>query len=410
MKKSLLILACAASVFTLGAQQSVVKEAEKAMKAGKTYNEVLSIMKPAMTDTETAEDVAVYYIPGKAAFNQYDKMLGLRQLKQLKSPEDTIQMGILLLNGFENFQKALPLDSKPDAKGKVKQKYTKDIYNVLAGHLNDLTVEGANLYNLGKYKDAYDLWMKFVEVESNPESIGLKPELVQPDDVVANFIQNAGLAAYQDKDYNLAAETFVKAAEKGYDKESFFHNGLSIAIQANNPEAIYYFASKGNAKYGHTDPFYINNLINYYLQNEKYDEALKYLDNAIVEDPENAQYFVLEGMIWDERGDLDKATDLYAQALKIEPENGLANFQYGSSLYRQADKKDNEFQGSPSKYDAFKQSEIIPLYLEAIKYMENAYKYDEYNKSKALTILEVLYYNTNNEEGMNSVKERKLAD
>lgn len=410
MKKSLFILACTVATFSMSAQLSVVKEAEKAMKGGKTYTEVNKIILPAQTNAETAEDAAVFYIPGKAAFNQYDKMLGLRQLHQLKNANDTITMGLLLLDGFENFKKALPLDSKPDAKGKIKPKYTKDMQNVLVGHLNDLTSEGANLYNHGKYKDAYKSWMTFIDVEENPDAYGVKHETVYPDSVVANFIMNAGLAAYQDGDLELAAKTFKRAAEKGYDKESFFKNGLSIAIQAKDPEIIYYFASKGNEKYGKTDPFYINNLINYFLENQKYDEALQYLENAAAENPDNAQYYVLEGMILDEKGDVEKAAEFYKKALSIEPTNGLANFQYGRSIYMLADKKDNDYSGSPAQYQAFKDSEIVPLYLDAIKYMEEAYKYDEFNRSKALTILEFLYYNTNNEEGMESVKQRKLDD
>lgn len=402
-------MACAVAAMSVNAQQTVIKEAEKAMKSGKDYTEVVKIITPAQSNPETAQEAAVFYIPGKSAFNQFDKMLGLRQLNQLKSANDTVKMGILLLDGFENFTKALPLDSKPDEKGKIKPKYTKDMHNVMAGHVNDLTSEGANLYNHGRYDDAYKSWMLFVDIQENPANYGVKAEAVQPDSIVANFIMNAGLAAYQKKDMELAAKTFKQAAEKGYDKESFFKNGLSIAIQAKDPEIIYYFASKGNEKYGQ-DQFYINNLINYYLQEKKYDEAAQYLENAIKENPGNAQYYVLDGMIYEEKGNSDKATEYYKKALEVDPNNGLANFQMGLSLYRLADKKDNDFQGNPGAYQEFKDTELMPLYLDAIKYMEAAYENDEFNRSKALTVLEGLYYSTNNEQGMKSVEQRKLDD
>lgn len=409
MKKSFLALTCALAAFTMSAQNDVIKQAESAMKGKKDYNTVNQIIKPAQTNPETSSNAAVYYIPGKAAFNQYDKMLGLRQLGQL-SKDDEVTMALVLTEGFDNFKKALPLDAVTDAKGKVKTKYTKDMQNVLIGHLNDLTVEGATLYNNGKYKDAYKSWMTFVEVEENPSFYGIEADKVYPDTVVADYLKNAGLAAYQDNDMALAAQSYKRAAEKGYAKEDVYKNGLSFAVNAKIPELIYFFASKGNEKFGDKDPFYINNLINYFLTNEKYDEAQQFLQNAINENPNVAQYYVLEGLILDEKKEADQAFELYKKALTLEPQNGLANFQLGRSLYLKADKLDTEFSGAPSAYPAFKEKELVPIYLEAIKYMEDAYKYDETNRHKALTLLEVLYYNTNNQAGMDSVKERKLAD
>lgn len=119
MKKVLFLGVCALFGLTAAAQQSVVKDAERAMKKEANYAEVLKIITPAMSNPETQNDVQVYFIPGKTGFKQYDDIFALKQFG--KAPEGAEKiMSLAILGGYDNFMKALPLDSVPDAKGKVK--------------------------------------------------------------------------------------------------------------------------------------------------------------------------------------------------------------------------------------------------------------------------------------------------
>lgn len=408
MKRTIFFLACATAL-TMSAQQQVVKEAEKAMKSGKDYATVYQLILPAMSDAETASEAITYFIPGKAGFNQYDNMLGKRQFGQLQ-PADEAVMAAALMGGYENFMKALPLDTVVDAKGKVKTKYSKDILNVITGHYNDFTQAGVDFYNAKQYDDAYKAWNTFAYISENPEKFNMKPEQVMPDSVVANFIMNAGLAAWQSGDNNLAAKTFMRAAEKGYDKENVWQYGLATAIQADEPEILYYFASKGNDLYGETDTQYINSLINYFLKSEKYDEAIKYLDEAIAKNPNGSQYYALEGIIYESKEDMPKAMSLYKKAVDINPNNGLANYYYGRGLSLETGKRADEFAGNEAEYSKFYNEVLLPGYKNAITYLEAAYEQDPNNRQNTLNLLEQLYYVTNDEAGMKSVTDRKLAD
>lgn len=409
MKKTLTILACAAAVMSMGAQQQVVKDAEKAMKSGKDFTVVAEMIAPAQSNPETAKDAAVYYIPGKAGFNQYDNMLGKRQLGMLKEGEEAV-MAAALMAGYNNFVKALPLDTVVDAKGKVKTKYSKDIHNVISGHYNDFTQAGIDFYNNKDFKNAYDAWETFTYISENPAKFGMKPESVQPDSVVANFVMNAGLAAWQDGDNAKAARTFEKAAKKGYDKENVWQYGLATAIQSDQPEILYYFATEGNERFGDKDSQYINSLINFYLKAERYDEAIKYLENAIAQRPNASQYYALEGIIYESKENEEKAMELYKKAVTLDPNNGLANYYYGRGLSLEAGRLADAFEGTEAQFQKYYKTELLPRYEEAIKILEAAYDQDESNRSNTLNLLEQLYYVTNNEAGMDSVKERKLAD
>lgn len=407
MKKTLFALACVGTVFAANAQVQVLKDAEKAMKSGKDYVAVYEMVLPAMSNPETAKEALTYYIPGKAGFQQYDQMLGLRQFGRLPENGEVI-MSTALMGGYDNFMKALPLDTVVDAKGKVKTKYSKEIKNLISGHYNDFTQAGIDFYNAKDYQNAYNAWATFAKISENPEMFGVKAENLQPDSVVANFIMNAGLAAWQMGDNELASKTFKQAAEKGYDNENIWQYGLATAIQANQPDLLLYFANEGNNRYGDTDTQYINSLINFYLQNERYDDAINYLKEAVQKNPQGAQYYALEGIIYDAKDDLDTAKGLYEKAIALDPENGLGNYYLGRSLLLEASKLDDSFDGPNSQYEEFKNAKLVPLYKDAVVYLEKAYEVDPNNRDSALKMLEQLYYVLNDQQGMDSVNQRKL--
>ncbi|MCH5219810.1 MAG: tetratricopeptide repeat protein [Muribaculaceae bacterium] len=406
MKRLIIAVLCAAPAIIASSQQNVVKEAEKAMKANKDYVEVLNIIKPAMSNPETAKSSTTYFIPGQAGFNQYDRMYGMQQLGRLNDG-DEVKMSDALLGGYDNFIIALSLDTVVDAKGKVKTQHSKKIVDNLKGHYNDFTQAGINFYNAKQFEKAYKAWEAFVTLSDNAAKYGIE---AQPDTVVANFILNEGLAAWQMNDADLAAKTFRRAAERGYDKEQVYQYGLSTALAANNPDVLYYFAIKGNEKYGETDNQYVNSLINYYLQNKKYDDAIKYLDDAISKRPGDAQYYALKGIILEDQEDMPQAMEYYKKAVELNPENGLANYYYGRGIAIETGNKSDAFPGEAAEYQNFFNKELKPQYEESVRLLEAAYTQDANNRANILNLLEQIYYILNDEAGMESVKSRRLDD
>ena len=404
MKKTLLILACAATAATMSAQLQVVKDAEKAMKSGKDYSVVLQLITPAQSNPETEKDAAVFYIPGKAGFNQYDNLLGKRQLGMLPEGGE-LTMAQALMGGMDNFFKALPLDTVVDAKGKVKTKYSKEIKNLISGHYLDLTDAGAFFYSAKEYDNAIRAWDTFIELTDNADKYGIK---ALPDSTASMYLWNAGLAAYENNDYKLSAKKLVEAGKRGYDKEILYQYGLQIAQQADDPDAIYFFACEGDKIYGNTDPRYVNGLINYYLNAQKYDDATKFLNEAISKNPGTAQYYALLGIIYDAQDKSDDAAAQYHKALSIDPDNGLANHYLGRNLLIEAGRLGDAYDGPMNQYEAYKEQKQDPLFREAIKYLETAYEKDPDRRKSTLNMLDQLYYNLNDQAGQESVKQRLL--
>ena len=56
-----------------------------------------------------------------------------------------------------------------------------------------------------------------------------------------------------------------------------------------------------------------------YTELDQFDEAFRYLDQAITEDPKNHQALVNKGIACRQKGDLEQAEELYNKALKLQP-------------------------------------------------------------------------------------------
>ncbi|MDO5395776.1 MAG: tetratricopeptide repeat protein [Bacteroidales bacterium] len=408
MKKISILALCVATAAAATAQKSVIKEAESAMKSGKPFAEVVTIVTPAFTNPETEKAAITYYIPGKAGFKEYDDVLGKKQVGLIKQDDPKVLSAAnALLGGYEYYVKTLPLDSLPDEKGKVKPRYSKEILSTIAGHQADFNMAAVDFWNEKEYKKAAQSWQIFLDLPTDPLFAKAKFQNF-PDSVMSEIAFNQGLAAWQAEDLAGAINAFRNAIKKGYSKKPVYEYGIAVATGAKDNEALLEFASAGNNLYGHSDPQFINQIVNYYLQTEKYDEALQFLADAVAADADNSQYYALEGIIYDNKKDRAKAMELYQKALDLDADNAIALFYMGRAYAAKAGDLSDEYNGT--NFDSFKQKELVPLYQKAVDYLEKAYKLDPNNRTQILQVLEIAYYNLDDKNGYDSVQQRKLDD
>lgn len=398
MRKIALVGALILAATAANAQLNVVKDAERAMKEGKSAKEVASIMQPALTNAETAQMAQAWFIPGKAAFTEYDGLLGKKSLNMLPEGGDVL-MADLLLSGYDYFTKALPLDSLPNEKGKVKPKYSKEIHNVVAGHYGDYNNAAIAYWEAKNYGKAYEAWELFCTI---PESFKVN---APADSTMGEIRYNQALAAWQNEDFDKALNSFMKAKNLGYNKKNLYDYAIAVASNAKNEDAVYELAKEAQALYGKEDPNYVGYMINRYLQNKQFDEAFAIIDEAIANNPETAQYYVVKGILLSENGKKDEAKAMYKKALELDAYNSMALYQYGRALCEDAYALGEVAPTSPKESQEFFDNKIKPLFLEAAEYLENAYNVDN-NNTDALRYLENVYYNLNDEAKLQDVQNR----
>lgn len=409
MKKFALLVMAAVVTMGASAQLNVVKDAERAMKANKSGDEVVKMITPAFTDPATAKLAQTYYVPGKAYVQQYDAQLAKRALGQLNG-KDSIAMCDQLLEAYGYFTKALPYDSLPDAKGKVKPKYSKDIINTLAGHFNDYDQTAVIYYLAGKYPKAYEAWGIYAALGSDPKTVKeiqkTNPAYV-PDSILPNIYYNKGLAAWQTEDNKNALSAFENAKKAGYNKKAVYDNMIALASIIGDNEKVLKYSEEAMPLFGHEDDMYIQQIANYYLQRKDFDSAFKAINKAIEKNPNNAQYYDVLGVLYENNNEPAKAKEAYAKAIQIDPNNAKALFDYGHILAAEAY---TLIDGAPtlqSEYNAVFDSKIRPVLLQAAEALEKAYDADPDNMD-TLNYLESIYYNLNDEAKLQSVKQRKL--
>ncbi len=406
MKKFCLLALAVASCIGATAQESLVKEAERAMKNNEKTSKIIEILTPAFTNPETAGQVNTWYIPGKAAYAEYDHMLGLLQFNKL--PEGGQKtMGELLLQGYDYFSKALPLDSVPDAKGKIKPKKSKDIYNTIAGHYNDYINFGGELYNMGDFKAACDTWEIYLDLPSNPEMAKiLKSNGTMPaDSTLALVAYNQALAAWNAEDLNKSLSSFLRAKDLGYNNKKLYDYSISVAKMINANDTVLAIAQEAIPLYGQEEPAYMSEVVNYYLQAKDYDKAFGIINDAIAQNPNNAQYYIVQGVLYENTDDKAKAKDSYENAVRLDAKNAQAAYYYGRMLGAEAYDLLDKAPNNQAEYDAYFAEKVTPVLKEAAQVLEGAYTLDADN-SDILRLLESVYYQLNDENMLNDVRKR----
>lgn len=407
MNKNLVLAALSliAGSMAMSAQVQTLKDAERAMKAGEAPDKVVAAVKPAFTDPATEKMAQTYFIPGKAYFNEFDKLFGLKSLGRLKDG-DKVKMANDLLEGYAFYMKALPLDSLPDAKGKVKPKYSKEIISTITGHATDYNEAAVNYWEAKDYNGAYNAWDVFLSLYDNEP---FKSKMTaQPDTILAEVYYNQALAAWQADSLKKSLGAFEKALQKGYNKKSLYDYALAVAANLQDNDQIFKWAQRGNDAYGKEDANFLGYMINTYLQNKEFDKAFTTIDQAIASDPNNSQYYFVKGVLYDNMdGKKPEAKAMFQKAVELNPENVQALTQYGAALCQEAYTLSDQAPTNAAESQAYFDQKIKPLFLEAAQYLEKAWQLDNDNMD-ALRYLDNIYYNLNDEAKQQEIKNRML--
>lgn len=386
MKKAALLSMCLIGGLVASAQTELVKEVERQIKSNpESYPEALAKLQPAFSAPETENLAYTFFVAGKGGYEYFDKMGVLQQIGQ---GVDNKAMGLGLLNGTNYLLKALPLDSLPNEKGKVKPKYSKDIFKLINSHYMELDNAARNLNEAGAFNEAYDAWELMLALPHNPV-LGEQAPAALPDSTQGQIRFFQGIVAHQGGQNEKSLAAFEQAIKLGYDKPDVYNYAISKASDMKDSGKMAQIAHEAYEKFGDTQ--YINYIVNDKIQKKQYDEAKQMLDELIAKNPQAGNLYYVKGAVLAGIEDFDGSVDALRSAVKIEPENARYYSLLADVLKSKAVKLDEAAPQGREYNDYFNQN-VIPLFVEATGLYEKSVALDPENAKQDLNSLRQLYY------------------
>lgn len=402
MRKILFITMMA--VLTSGsifAQKSALKDAKRALGRD-DLNEARTMIKQAVEHPETATDPETWKVWGDIGNKAFDlqrtnAMLG-------KSANDKV-MYDGLMESYGPYVKADSLGELPDAKGKVKNKFRKDIAGILRAN-HPFYINGGVYYNeQGDYKKATDFFEIYWNIPSLPIFEGEKDAFVL-DSTFQTIKYYAIITAIQGEDHKRALAMLQRAAKEpfiensAYKESDIYELMASEYIQLGDSAKFLEILYDGAEKFPSSN-YFLPNLVNVFIREGNTDKAMEYLDKAIENTPQNScDLNSVKGALLAEQKNYEAAEAEYRKALAQDPncERALEAIAVNFILQAQ-DLKEKTALMSDRQQQMVNDKQTVELYQKALPSLE---KYAELLKGReapahdiesALLKLRNVYYN-----------------
>ena len=285
---------CLVAGFSYGQKKPKINKAEKARSEG-NLAEAKSIVDAAIEHEKTKDDGKTWYYRG----------LVYASLDTTSNPDYQNLVDNPLEIAMKSFAKADEIDPEgsnyyltgPNGLPVLKDQQILQ----LSGHYINKGIQ--------HYQDSdYDKAVQAFE----------KTQMIMPEDTTGYI--NAALAARAAKDYDVVAENYYKLIEdldyKSVDAFNFLIYYES-SIQEDDEKALAVIRSAKKAFPNNLD--FAKSEIAALKKMGKADEAMKGLNDAIENEPDNPDLYFTLGILHEELGNLDKARDAYENAVKIDP-------------------------------------------------------------------------------------------
>ena len=416
MKKSIFLAALVLISAGCFAQKKNVSTARSLADAETPdYAGARAAIAEALQNDETKNLANTWYIAGFIGYKEFETNNLKRQMGQ---NIDIDQWGAAVYESVNYWNKAYELALVPtyDKKGKAKYdtRTPKSILPKMTEYFQfqPMIAAGFNAYEANDPSLAYDMFVAHCNIpdskimQDNPEELA---KLLR-DSSYYTCLYYAGRFAYEAKRYEEAIATLKRmnsehANANALRKEIIYANEYIYQIyieQKDTVNAVEFI--KGCIDLFPEEPWFMQNLINLYINSGQEEKAIEYLDIAIAREPNVGQYYNSKGSILARIGRFEESFKAFEQAIAIEPNNALFLETLGFAYVDLGNKLNDDAAYLDAKAYAKAKVEIDAAFQKALPYFEKAYELepDNYDFKRSLRSL---YYRL----GMND-KYEALAD
>ncbi|MDR1371185.1 MAG: tetratricopeptide repeat protein [Dysgonamonadaceae bacterium] len=374
------------------AQKKAISASKNEIKNDKpNIEEARKSIQGAMEDPETKDNAETYYVAGLIENKQFD----IEKIKEAlgQKPDEAVMyksLGAIL----PYFIKADQLDQLPDAKGKVKPKFRKDMKSyIMANH--PYYRNGGVFYNDQKdYEQAYNFFMTYLEIPKLTMFEGDKDmALIVADSSYLEIKYYAAIIASQigDEGRPKAIALYESLKSDDYKPNEVYQYLCYEYEQSKDTVNLVKTLKEGVSKFP-DEPYYLLNLINQYIYTNQNDEAVRYLNEAIGRRPNDAQLFDVLGRIYENKGETEEAIVHFQKALALNPDyveslGNMGRIYYNRGVEAQAaasDIADNKLYNEALV-------KVKELFKGALPYFEKAHELKP-DDTESMNALRSIYY------------------
>ena len=367
MKRIVLLFVFVLGIFTYSlAQKGKVASAQTLIQEGK-LEKAKENLDEALQHEKSKDYPKTYFVYGRLCQSIYES-----KDESVKSlVEDP------LFKAYEYYQQSIKMDDK--------DRMAKDFSLQAFTLRSDFISYGIEAFNNKKYEDAVKAWEIALEMDKLEVFAGAIDTAV---------IYNAGIAAYQAKDYDKALQYYDKAKEYGFGEANTYILIKNVYIAKEDSTNALETLQAGFEKYS-DDYNILLELVNYYLlstQEGASTKALEYLEMAKEKDPGNADIYFAIGTVHDKQGNFDEALQNYKKAVEADNKHFRAYYNLGALHFNKALElmdKANQIIDNKKFGEAKKLAD--DEFLKSVPYMEKAEEVKPDSK-EVLETLKILYY------------------
>jgi len=379
MKRTIILLTIVFATFTLFAQKGKVTSALSLKESGKLDKALETIELTVDPNNEKSEKTIPWPKTWEVRGEIYQAVFQTEDENFKKLDDDP------LTKAFESYKKALELDEK--------DKFSKSLKLKLTMLQPDLTTQAIDAFNNENYKLALQSFEQILAINEFPVMKEDNPNLI---DTVILF--NAGLAAYNATNYEKAIEYYSEVAKYGYNEGRPYVLIASANKLKGDTVSALNALQEGFKKYPNDNNILVE-MINIYLETDKTDEAMKYLDLAIEQDPENASFHFAKGTLYDKIGQGENAVKSYEKAVEVDDMYFNAYYNLGAFYYNKGVKQWDVARAVPANDNEKYEEELAKCdqwWDKAIPYMEKCFELmdnvDNISQKSTVETLKNLYY------------------
>ncbi|MBA4321635.1 MAG: hypothetical protein C0408_02340 [Odoribacter sp.] len=281
-----------------------------------------------------------------------------------------------LEEAYAAYEKALALDPK----GGMKKQFSLNSTYLLLG--NDFISQGVQKFEAQDFEAALKSFEFNIKIASSEIYIGI---------IDSGIYFNAGLAAYNGKMYDQAIPYFKKCTELKYEGTMPYFLEYQSYIAMNDMASAEATLKRVFEVYPDNQDVILQ-LVDYYMKNDKLEEAFSYINLAKSKDPDNFSLHWAEGVLYMKMEKYNEAIACLTKSVELKGDLFDTQFNLGVCYYNKAVEL---FQKANEIMDAAKYNvavgEANTVFMNAIPYFEkaNSIKPDDVD---ALRNLKELYF------------------